>query len=155
MKCFLPPSLPQTKGWFNACKISMRKWNRRKYERPRVNVKVERGSILRYAWDLSYIASIFFTRQWKSTLRLITPTFSSFLSFLLSRKKKNEKLFGVAWKETAKNGTSCSHTSEIVPVRWRRAFVDLNSSPHFWIFTSVSMSSSVLSWLFTSVCHKT
>ena len=47
-----------------------------KYERPRVNVKVERGSTFTFTRDLPYTVSVLFTRvtlraylrQWKSTL---------------------------------------------------------------------------------------
>ena len=57
------------------------------YEKPRVNVKVERGSTLTLTQDFLYIVSILFThvkpvkvyvrtpvkitRQWKSTFRLV------------------------------------------------------------------------------------
>ena len=58
------------------------------YERPRVNVKVERGLTFTFTHDLRYIASILFTHvkftwlrihakitwQWKSTLRHVTLT---------------------------------------------------------------------------------
>ena len=53
------------------------------YDRPRVTVNVDRGSIFAFTRDLPYIASILFTRvkiyvrthvkitrEWKSTLRL-------------------------------------------------------------------------------------
>ena len=47
-----------------------------KYERPHVNVRVERGSTLTFTRDLPYTVSVLFTRvtlraylrQWKSTL---------------------------------------------------------------------------------------
>ena len=39
------------------------------YERPRVNVRVERGSTFTFMRGLSYIASIFFTRVRTEKLR--------------------------------------------------------------------------------------
>ena len=56
------------------------------YERPRVNVKVERGSTFTFRRDLPHIVSILFTRvrtikitrQWKSTLTTLMSTVRSF-----------------------------------------------------------------------------
>ena len=40
------------------------------YERPRVNVKVERGSTFAFTFGLSYIASILFTRVKLKSFRM-------------------------------------------------------------------------------------